>query len=215
MYIKIEKVKVLYELCNDKNHQMIIPELLEYCYDPSPEFSSLSLEILWRISLKLENCLESIIKIFQKILKECENNTFINHLFNKICIGMQFIERKYKNIAKFKLLIPMILSNYEKIVGNPSKIAYLYFFMKSGQSSQESAVENISIICEDFENEDIEVQLVIVSALMKTYLNFSSDLSSLTKKVFQYCTEASEHPDLRDRAFIYWRLISNYNVKWA
>lgn len=208
MYIKTEKVKLLSTLCNSSNHKLIITEIYEYCNDPSPEFSRLSIEILWRIALRLEIALPSILKIFTKVLKDSQNNSFVNHLLNEICYGLHFLVRKYKNKFDVKDQIGIILKSWDRLVDKNSKTSYLYFFNKFGLSQKDEIVNQITECCQDFENEDEEVQLMTLSLVMKFYLDFPSQLDSLAKRIFKYCTEINHNPDLRDKAFIYWRLIT-------
>lgn len=209
MYIKTEKIRLLFLLCNKKNQKTITSELMEYCYDPSPELSRIALEMLWRISLKLEVCLNSVLKIFQKLLKDSKTNNFINHLFNEICIGLQYIQRKYNKKAQISPLIDNLLEGWEKTNESEAKISFLYFFVKFGFRKKELVIQILKDVCEDFQNEESDVQLVSLTALMKYYLDYPKQLEKLTQKIFKYCSEYSENPDLRDRAFIYWRLISN------
>lgn len=209
LYIKKEKVRFLFELCSDKNHKVIISELLEYCYDPSPELSRLSLEMLWRIPLKIELGLPSILKIFQKILNESQSNSFINHLFDETCIGMHFIHRKFKSRAYFAShLLDIVLQNWLKISTAEAKCGFIYFLNKFGSKQREKLAERIEALVDDFENEEDEVQLAILGAVMKASLDLPNRLGPVVQKVFCFCSESSPNPDLRGRAFVYRRLIS-------
>ena len=210
LYIKKEKVKLLYELCSDKNHQIIMSELLEYCYDPSPELSRLSLEMLWRIPSKIDLALGFIIKVFNKILVESKSNNFINHLFDEICIGMHLLHRKFKQKLQLGEMVEIVLDNWNKIITSEAKSGYIYFFMKFASKNKGEMVTRAVTAVEDFETEEDEVQLGMLGVVMKTHLDFPNKLSPTLKRVFVFSSENSDNPDLRDRAFIYWRLISNY-----
>ena len=43
---------------------------------------------------------------------------------------------------------------------------------------------------------------------MKLYLHRPEDGTEILKDLFKYITKECENPDLRDRGFIYWRLLS-------
>ena len=201
-------MRILFELCSDKNHKMIISELLEYCYDPSPDLSRLSLEMLWRIPSKIEMSLDSIFKVFRKILTESKTNNFINHLFDEVCIGMHFLHRKFKRKASLEDLVEIILENWQKIITSEAKCGYIYFFMKFAAKSKTEMAKWAKIVSEDFENEEHEVQLGSLGVVMRAFLDFPDELGETVKRVFAFSSESAENPDLRDRAFIYWRLIS-------
>lgn len=209
LYIKTEKVRFLFELCSDKNHQMIVSELLEYCYDPSPELSRLALEMLWRVPLKIELALGSIVKVFKKVLTESESNQFINHLFDEVCVGMAFIHRRFKARAGLTYdLMEMVLGNWPKVFSSGAKCGYIYFFGLYASQQKLKLVPRAEALCEDFENEEDEVQLAVLGAVMKAYLDFPAQLGAAVQRVFRFCSESASNPDLRDRAYVYWRLIS-------
>jgi len=59
----------------------------------------------------------------------------------------------------------------------------------------------------NFEEEAHETQLTLLTSVVKYYLKTDTGLDLLSK-ILQLSTEEVSNPDLRDRAFIYWRLIS-------
>jgi vesicle coat complex subunit len=52
------------------------------------------------------------------------------------------------------------------------------------------------------------VQLEIISSAVKIYLKFSNAFESLITDLLTIATENIDNPDVRDRAFIYWRILS-------
>jgi len=61
---------------------------------------------------------------------------------------------------------------------------------------------------ETFEEEDPAVQLQLLSATVKCFLKNPEDTQDMVQRVLDMATEESDNPDLRDRGFIYWRLLS-------
>ncbi len=53
-----------------------------------------------------------------------------------------------------------------------------------------------------------DVQLQILTATVKLFLKQPSDTQDMVQRVLQLATEGSDNPDLRDRGFVYWRLLS-------
>ena len=43
---------------------------------------------------------------------------------------------------------------------------------------------------------------------MKLYLHRPGDGTEILKDLFKYLTKECENPDLRDRGYLYWRLVS-------
>jgi len=53
------------------------------------------------------------------------------------------------------------------------------------------------------------VQLQLVSAAVKLFLKKPTGKpQAMIQLVLTYATQATDNPDLRDRAYIYWRLLS-------
>lgn len=59
-----------------------------------------------------------------------------------------------------------------------------------------------------FTEESYEVQLELLTASVKYFLKVKDASHATLVKVLNMCTEESDNPDIRDRAFIYWRLLS-------
>jgi len=72
----------------------------------------------------------------------------------------------------------------------------------------DNADELLDTFLETFEEEDPAVQLQLLSATVKCFLKNPEDTQDMVQKVLDMATEESDNPDLRDRGFIYWRLLS-------
>lgn len=55
----------------------------------------------------------------------------------------------------------------------------------------------------------LQTQLQILTAVVKLFLKTPDAAQSLVQKVLQAATSSSDNPDLRDRAYVYWRLLSS------
>ncbi len=72
----------------------------------------------------------------------------------------------------------------------------------------ENADELLESFCENFKDEPDVVQQQILISTMKLYLIKPAEGKDILKDLFDYVTKQCENPDLRDRGFIYWRLLS-------
>lgn len=72
----------------------------------------------------------------------------------------------------------------------------------------DNADELLDTFLETFEEEDPAVQLQLLSATVKCFLKNPEDTQDMVQRVLDMATEESDNPDLRDRGFIYWRLLS-------
>jgi vesicle coat complex subunit len=60
---------------------------------------------------------------------------------------------------------------------------------------------------ENFTEESTNVQLMLLTSTVKLFLARPSEAQDLVLKNLKIATEG-ENPDVRDRAYIYWRLLS-------
>lgn len=61
---------------------------------------------------------------------------------------------------------------------------------------------------ENFKEESKNVQLAILNASVKIYLKLEGEAEDLITQVLQQATDESDNPDLRNRGYIYWRMLS-------
>ena len=59
-----------------------------------------------------------------------------------------------------------------------------------------------------FQDENAQVQLQLLTATVKLFLKRPSEAQEMVQQVLGLATQDSDNPDLRDRGFIYWRLLS-------
>lgn len=129
---------------------------------------------------------------------------------NHAIIVARDILRKYKDRPKTKDILTKItpdLLNF--ITESESKAAFIYILgefcdkIESSTSIIENLIEGFTL--ETFVN----VRLQILTASIKNYVNKPEDSEELIKLVLQKGGEESENPDVRDRAYLYWRLLEN------
>jgi len=68
--------------------------------------------------------------------------------------------------------------------------------------------ELLGSFLENFHDENSQVQLQLLTSIVKLFLKRPSDTSDLVQNVLSLATQDSDNPDLRDRGYIYWRLLS-------
>lgn len=207
LYIKREKLTILTQICNERQHQLIISELHEYCHDPSPDFSKLAIHALWQIAARIDVALDSIYKIFSKILSQDQASSFLGHLLAEICIGIQMLHRKYKNQRETRDLAKWMAKHWVQMSDENSKTAFLYLIQKFPCQDKKELQDLLEGIVEDFQTEDPSVQMGIMGLVMKSYLDSPNLFKKVMEKTLKMATEGSENPDLRDRAYVFWKLI--------
>ena len=72
----------------------------------------------------------------------------------------------------------------------------------------DNADELLESFLDGFHDENTQVQLQLLTAIVKLFLKRPTDTQALVQQVLSLATQDSDNPDLRDRGFIYWRLLS-------
>ena len=73
----------------------------------------------------------------------------------------------------------------------------------------DNADELLDNFLESFSEETAMVQLQLLTATVKLFLKAPESSQEMVQKVLNLATEESDNPDLRDRGYIYWRLLSS------
>ena len=66
----------------------------------------------------------------------------------------------------------------------------------------------IESFCDVFLEEPDSVKLSLLTATVKLYLKKPDESEELIHKVLNLATEQADNPDIKDRAYIYWRMLS-------
>ena len=61
----------------------------------------------------------------------------------------------------------------------------------------------------NFLDESVQVQLQLLTATVKLFLHRPKNSKNMLVTVLNLATKECDDPDLRDRGFIYWRLLSD------
>lgn len=56
-YVKKEKLKLIYNITNSDNYELVLGELNEYAYDMDPDFTTMAVSYIWKIALKVSQAL--------------------------------------------------------------------------------------------------------------------------------------------------------------
>lgn len=86
----------------------------------------------------------------------------------------------------------------------------LFFFFLAGEYADriDNAPELLENFIEHFDDENPSVQLQLLTAIVKLFLKRPEDAKELVGQVLNLATSNADNPDLRDRGYVYWRLLS-------
>ncbi|EUD68402.1 hypothetical protein C922_01424 [Plasmodium inui San Antonio 1] len=205
-YVKMEKLDIIIRLVSDKNVDLVLYELKEYSTEVDVEFVKKSVRAIGSCAIKLPQSSEKCINILLDLI-----DTKINYVIQECIVVIKDIFRKYPN--KYESIITILCENLESLDESNAK-ASLIWIIGEYVERIENADELIDSFLENFIDEPYNVQLQILTASVKLFLKCSKNTKDIITKVLKLSTEESDNPDLRDRAFIYWRLLSK-NIEIA
>ena len=133
-------------------------------------------------------------------------STKVSYIVQEATVVIRNIFRKYPN--QYESIISTLCENLDSLDEPEAKAAMIWVI---GQYADR--IEDSDVLLEDFldafQEETHEVQLALLTATVKLFIQRPTRGSQLVPKVLKWATEETDNPDLRDRGYMYWRLLSS------
>lgn len=201
IYVKMEKLELIVLLCTERNAEQVLLELKEYATEVDVDFVRKATRAIGRIAIKLERSAEKCINVLLDLIK-----TRVNYVVQESVIVIKDIFRRYPN--RYESIIATLCDNLESL-DEPEAKASMIWIVGEYASRIDNADELLENFLDNFVDETSEVQLQLLTAAVKLYLKRPEDSKQLMEDVLNMSTERSDNPDLRDRGYIYWRLLAS------
>lgn len=131
--------------------------------------------------------------------------TKVSYVVQEATVVSRDILRKYP--GQYESIIATLCENLDSLDEPESKKSIIWVI---GQYA--GRIENADTLLEDFifslVDETYEVQLALLTATVKLFIARPAKGQDLVLKVLTWATKEAENPDIRDRGFMYWRLLS-------
>jgi AP-1 complex subunit beta-1 len=95
------------------------------------------------------------------------------------------------------------------VLDEPEAKASLVWILGEYTDRIENAATLLGQFLEGFKEEETSVQLQIITAIVKLFLRRPNDAQDIVIRALEIATKECDNPDIRDRAYIYWRLLSS------
>lgn len=200
IYVKMEKLEIIIKLVSEKNIDQVLLELKEYATEVDVDFVRKSVSAIGRCAVKLERAAERCISVLLELIQ-----TKVNYVVQESVIVIKDIFRRYPN--RYESIIATLCDNLDTL-DEPLAKASMIWIIGEYAERIDNADELLDTFLETFEEEDAAVQLQLLTATVKCFLKNPEDTQDMVQRVLDLATEESDNPDLRDRGFIYWRLLS-------
>ncbi|PLW26125.1 hypothetical protein PCANC_22450 [Puccinia coronata f. sp. avenae] len=200
IYVKLAKLEIIYRLASDSNYQQVLAELAEYATEVDVDFVRKAVRSIGRLAIKIPLAADRCITVLLELVA-----TKISYVVQEAIVVIKDIFRKYPN--QYEGIIGSLCQNLEALDTPEAKASIIWII---GQYADR--IENSDELLEDFVStfleEPVEVQLALLTATIKLFLKRPTAGAELVPKILKWATEQVDNPDLRDRGFIYWRLLS-------
>ena len=153
-----------------------------------------------KLAIKIEpaaqDCIDSLLELVADK---------VSYIVQEATVVIRNIFRKYPN--RYESIISVLCQNLDSLDEPEAKSAMIWII---GQYADR--IENSDAILDDFlytfADEPVEVQHALLTATVKLFIQRPMKGQELVPKVLKWATEETDNPDLRDRGFMYWRLLS-------
>jgi len=159
-----------------------------------------SVRAIGKLAIKIESsaqaCIDALLELVQ---------TRVSYIVQEATIVFKNIFRKHP--YRYESIIATLCEHLDSLDEPEAKAAMIWII---GQYADK--IENSEILLDDFlfsfKDESYEVQLALLTATVKLFIQRPTKGAELVPKVLKWATEETDHPDLRERGLFYWRLLS-------
>ncbi len=200
IYVKLEKLDIMIRLASQANINHVLAELKEYATEVDVDFVRKAVRAIGRCAIKVEQSAERCVATLIELIQ-----TKVNYVVQEAIVVIKDIFRKYPN--KYESIISTLCENLDTL-DEPEARASMIWIIGEYAERIDNADELLESFLEGFHDENTQVQLQLLTAIVKLFLKRPTETQELVQQVLSLATQDSDNPDLRDRGFIYWRLLS-------
>ncbi|XP_073486729.1 AP-1 complex subunit beta-1 isoform X2 [Aquarana catesbeiana] len=200
IYVKLEKLDIMIRLASPANIAQVLAELKEYATEVDVDFVRKAVRAIGRCAIKVEQSAERCVSTLLDLIQ-----TKVNYVVQEAIIVIKDIFRKYPN--KYESVISTLCENLDSL-DEPEARAAMIWIVGEYAERIDNADELLESFLEGFHDESTQVQLQLLTAIVKLFLKKPTETQELVQQVLSLATQDSDNPDLRDRGYIYWRLLS-------
>ncbi|KIK92143.1 hypothetical protein PAXRUDRAFT_830228 [Paxillus rubicundulus Ve08.2h10] len=200
LYVKIEKLDIMVRLANDNNVDALLSELKEYASEVDVDFVRKSVKAIGQTAISIESSAERCVNVLLDLIA-----TRVSYVVQEAVVVMKDIFRKYP--STYEGVIPTLCANLEEL-DEPEAKASLIWIIGEYAEKIDNGDELLSTFVDTFTEESYQVQLQTLTAVVKLFLKKPDSSQGVVQQVLNTATKDCDSPDVRDRAYIYWRLLS-------
>lgn len=205
LYLKLEKLEIMIRLASDSNSTLLLGELKEYAMEFEPSLVSKSIKSIGAVSIKLLGCVIKCVNLLISLIDQRGGELIINESIQVLTN----ILRRYPGKNDLITLIVPIISNHIDDLDNTNALSGYFWLLGEYPKYFLHLREKLAVTLDNFLEYESILQLNILTSIVKVNLALGAEYSSLLQIVLEKATQECENADVRDKAYIYWRLLSS------
>jgi AP-1 complex subunit beta-1 len=210
LYLKLEKLEIMIRLANDHNSTLLLGELKEYAMEFEPSLVSKAIKSIGAVAINLAGCVVKSVNILCNLIDQRGGDLIINE---SVLVLINILRRYPGKNDLITLVIPVISNNADQLDRNDALSGY-FWLLGEYPKYFSNLHDKLSELISGFLEYDSALQLNILTSVVKINLSTqNAKYSNLLQKVLELATKECENADVRDRAYIYWRLLSSSSIE--
>lgn len=200
IYVKTTKLEIIFLLADASNIHTVLGELKECASEIDVQVVRKAVRAIGKLAIKFDEAADPCIEVLLELV-----STRSSYIVQEAAVVIKNIFRRYPN--RYESVISVLCDNLDSLDEPEAKAAMIWIV-----GHYADRIENSHSLLEDFldgfSEEPAEVQLALLTATVKLFILRPTKGQEMVPKVLKMATEDSDNPDLRDRGFMYWRLLS-------
>jgi vesicle coat complex subunit len=181
IYVKMEKLDVMIRLASDENVQQVLAELKEYAQEVDVDFVRKSVRAIGRCAIKVESSAQRCVDTLLDLI-----HTKVNYVVQEAIIVIKDIFRKYPN--QYESIIATLCENLDTLDEPGAKAAMIWIVGEYAERI-DNADELLESFLENFTEENAQVQLQLLTSIVKLFLKRPTGTQELVQKVLGLSTQ--------------------------
>jgi len=200
LYVKLEKISVMVQLASERNIDQVLSEFREYASEVDIDCVRKSVRAVGQCAIKLDRAAERCVDCLLDLIK-----TKVNYVVQEAIVVIRDIFRKYP--GRYEIIISDLCENLDNLDEPEAKAAMIWIIGEYAERIDNS-VDLLESFLDHFHEEPSMVQLQLLTATVKLCLKVGNQARELVRRVVKVATDECTNPDLRDRGYMYWRLLT-------
>lgn len=205
LYLKLEKLEIVIRLASDANSALLLGELKEYAMEIEPMLVSKSIHAIGAVAIKLAASVIQAVNLLISLIDQRGGDLVINEA---VAVLTQILRRYPAKNDLITLIVPVIANHIDELTDNLALSGYVWLLGEYPKYFT-GLKDKVLVLVDNFLDYDSLLQLNILTTVVKINLAVpAAGCSQFLQTVLELATKDCENADVRDKAYIYWRLLS-------